>query len=182
MPTRIYAPEQPPKQKVKLRLKNQHLFDQHAHASVPLLEISRTPLYAVYRSQYAELLHLWDCDIQAAEVLKYNGLPDYWQMNNTAMTTSPPALYHTPSGPQTPMDRTPETEVGDPLVSPLKKRPEAQAERDQGIHVYSCCICWQPVERLTFAGLDADMVAHTDCAEGFSFMDDTPGILYDMLQ
>jgi len=79
------------------------------------------------------------------------------------------------------LERTPESEVADPLVSPRKKRPETQVEKRQGSHVRSCCICWQPVERLTFAGLDEDMAAHTDCAEGFSFVDDTPGILHDML-
>ncbi|KAF2421239.1 hypothetical protein EJ08DRAFT_597544 [Tothia fuscella] len=63
---------------VKVTLKNQHLFDEEHHASVPLLPPDQSAKYAAYREIYAEQLSIWGLYIQRAEVLKFNGLTSYW--------------------------------------------------------------------------------------------------------
>jgi hypothetical protein len=59
-------------------LKNQHLFDIEGHASVPLLPPKEAHKYHAYREIYADQLGAWDLQIQRAEILKFNGLINYW--------------------------------------------------------------------------------------------------------
>lgn len=63
---------------VKMRLKNQHLFDDDAYASTPLLNPQQNDRYIAYREIYAEQLSMWDLAIPRAEILKFNGLASYW--------------------------------------------------------------------------------------------------------
>jgi hypothetical protein len=63
---------------VKVTLKNQHLFDEEGHASIPLLPPDHHEKYAAYRDIYANQLSIWGLYIQRAEVLKFNGLTSYW--------------------------------------------------------------------------------------------------------
>lgn len=59
---------------VRLTLKNQDLFDNEAHSSVPLLDPTEADRYATYRTQYAEQLAIWGLAVQHSEVLKFNDL------------------------------------------------------------------------------------------------------------
>jgi hypothetical protein len=63
---------------IKVTLKYQHLFDDESHASVPLLPPEHEAKYAAYRDIYAEQLSVWGLYIQRAEILKFNGLTNYW--------------------------------------------------------------------------------------------------------
>ena len=63
---------------VKVRLQNQHLFDDDAYASTPLLDRLRNNMYQSYREIYAEQLGMWALAIPRAEILKFNGLSSYW--------------------------------------------------------------------------------------------------------
>jgi len=72
----VYKPSGTPI--VKVRLQNQHLFDDDAYASSPLLDRQRSNLYLAYREIYAEQLGMWDLAIPRAEILKFNGLASYW--------------------------------------------------------------------------------------------------------
>lgn len=63
---------------VKTRLKNQHLFDDDAYASTPLLNPQLSDRYVAYREIYAEQLSMWNFAIPRAEILKFNGLASYW--------------------------------------------------------------------------------------------------------
>lgn len=59
---------------VRMNLKNQGMFDDEAHATVPYLDTAQAWKFACYREAYAHLLGVWGFVIQRTEVLKYNGL------------------------------------------------------------------------------------------------------------
>jgi hypothetical protein len=67
--------------KVKVTLKNQHLFDDEGHASVPLLAPKDSQKLRAYREIYADQLGAWGLYIQHAEILKFNGLIEYWPVD-----------------------------------------------------------------------------------------------------
>jgi hypothetical protein len=70
--------KQPNAPEIKVVLKNQHLFDDEAHASIPLLPPENAAKYSAYRELYADQLSTWGLYIQRAEILKFNGLTNYW--------------------------------------------------------------------------------------------------------
>ncbi len=59
-------------------MENQKAFDDEGCMSTPLLDTSRHTLYASYRKSYAQLLYFWKCPLARLEVLKFNGLKDYF--------------------------------------------------------------------------------------------------------
>lgn len=58
---------------VKITLKNQHLFDDEAYPTVPLLDPKDSAKFVCYRDSYAHLLDAWGLTIQKNEILKLNG-------------------------------------------------------------------------------------------------------------
>ncbi|KAI9786380.1 MAG: hypothetical protein M1839_006840 [Geoglossum umbratile] len=64
--------------RIRIAMKNQNLFDDEGCVSVPLLDPKKSLQYKAYRESYAELLYLWDFQIQRLEVLKFNGLKSYF--------------------------------------------------------------------------------------------------------
>lgn len=66
---------------VRVKLKNQHLFDNDAYASTPLLDPRQSAKYVAYREVYANQLSVWGLAIARAEILKFNGLTSYWAPN-----------------------------------------------------------------------------------------------------
>jgi WD repeat-containing protein 59 len=85
------APRQQTSPTVRVKLKNQHLFDDEAFASEPLLDLSQGEKYTAYREAYAEQLGVWGLAIARAEVLKFNGLTSYWPSES-----EPPDQSHLP--------------------------------------------------------------------------------------
>lgn len=63
---------------ISLTLENQSSFDDEGCLSSPLLDPSKSTLYASYRKEYAELLYLWGHPLARLEILKFNGLKDYF--------------------------------------------------------------------------------------------------------
>ncbi|KAI9813549.1 MAG: hypothetical protein M1832_006280 [Thelocarpon impressellum] len=63
---------------VKVTMKNQNLFDCEAGASVPLLDPRQTSRYKAYREDYATLLAIWGLQTRRLEVLKFNGMRNYF--------------------------------------------------------------------------------------------------------
>ncbi|KAI9875707.1 MAG: hypothetical protein M1830_003123 [Pleopsidium flavum] len=63
---------------VKIKLKNQNLFDMEGYASVPLLVPSQEWWYRAYRDAYAHMLDVWGLPLKRCEVLKFNGLTSYF--------------------------------------------------------------------------------------------------------
>jgi len=63
---------------IKTTFKNQNQFEEEAHASLPLLPQQYHHRYEAYRAIYADQLSIWGLHIQRAEILKFNGLINYW--------------------------------------------------------------------------------------------------------
>lgn len=63
---------------IKTTFKNQNQFEEEAHASLPLLPQPHQYRYDAYRTIYADQLSVWGLYIQRAEILKFNGLTNYW--------------------------------------------------------------------------------------------------------
>jgi hypothetical protein len=78
--SKVYTPtkKKPDERKIKVALKNQHLFDAEGHASVPLLMPQNNAKFHAYREVYADQLTAWGLHIQHAEILKFNDLINYW--------------------------------------------------------------------------------------------------------
>lgn len=63
---------------IKTIFKNQNQFEEESHASLPLLPQPHQYKYQAYRAIYADQLSIWGLYIQRAEILKFNGLTNYW--------------------------------------------------------------------------------------------------------
>lgn len=64
--------------KLKVKLKNQEMFDNDGYGHVPFLDRKKDWLYRAYRGAYAHLLFVWGLPVQRSEVLKINyGSDDY---------------------------------------------------------------------------------------------------------
>ena len=63
---------------ISLTMENQNSFDDEGCMSSSLLDHSKSAVYASYRSQYAGLLYLWGHPLARLEILKFNGLKDYF--------------------------------------------------------------------------------------------------------
>ncbi|KAF2098121.1 hypothetical protein NA57DRAFT_40015 [Rhizodiscina lignyota] len=139
---------------VRMTLKNQNMFDDEAHASVPLLDPADAAKYAVYRASYAEQLSVWDLPIARSEVLKFNGLTSYWPeeipfQNSLDQVKSPRTTT------QRLLDGV---ETADMAFTKKEKKQESA--------IAQCMICWQAVVGLhvqcTICGIGR---AHKECAE-----------------
>lgn len=63
---------------ISITMTNQNAFDDEGCMSTPLLDTSHAQLYASYRRSYAELLYVWGHPLARLEILKFNGLKDYF--------------------------------------------------------------------------------------------------------
>lgn len=68
---------------ITVKLENQHNFDEEGCMSIPLLDPSKSALYASYRRSYAEMLYIWGHPLARLEILKFNGLKDYFDESET---------------------------------------------------------------------------------------------------
>lgn len=67
---------------ITMTMENQNIFDDEGCMSSPLLNPSKSALYANYRRTYAELLYSWKHPLARLEILKFNGLKDYFIEND----------------------------------------------------------------------------------------------------
>lgn len=65
-------------QEVSVVLKNQTLFDDEGHVSVPLLCPTDAPKHKRYRDSYADILYMWELPFQRCEVMKFDALTAYF--------------------------------------------------------------------------------------------------------
>ncbi|KAK2760255.1 hypothetical protein FQN54_002323 [Arachnomyces sp. PD_36] len=71
--------------KVRMKLKNQEMFDNDGYGHVPFLDRKKAWLYRAYRGAYAHLLLVWDLPVQRSEVLKIDyGSDDYSVVRNSS--------------------------------------------------------------------------------------------------
>lgn len=131
---------------IKVTLKNQDLFDDEAHASVPFLDPADAAKYAAYRVAYAEQLAVWGLAIQHSEILKFNGLmtygiDEYVRGGHHSRNSS--------KGTQ---------RSGNGIFKQASKLSKSDA------HGQHCRICWQLVDGLCVACKDCGIgVAHQEC-------------------
>lgn len=141
--------------KIKVTMKNQNMFDDEAHVSVPLLDPADTAKYVAYRAGYAEYLSIWQLPIARSEILKFNGMTSYW----------PEDMPFLQKEDQDKLDQNhrvvDKTGVG--AVTFAKRK----TSKDQT--VLQCSICWQPVAGL-HVSCDTCGVgrAHKECAEAWN--------------
>lgn len=70
---------------VNVILHNQSHFDDEGHISTPLLTPAHSSLFTRYRRAYASLLFSWGLQMPRLEILKFNGLPDYFADTSTVL-------------------------------------------------------------------------------------------------
>ena len=63
---------------ISITLGNQNVFDDEGCMRSPLLDPRDSALYAAYREAYANLLFVWGHPLARLEILKFNGLKDYF--------------------------------------------------------------------------------------------------------
>lgn len=64
--------------RISVVVENQNVFDDEGCMRLPLLDPRQAALYAAYRSSYANLLFIWRHPLARLEILKFNGLKDYF--------------------------------------------------------------------------------------------------------
>ncbi|TDZ15503.1 putative RWD, RING finger and WD repeat-containing protein [Colletotrichum orbiculare MAFF 240422] len=62
---------------VSVQMEDQTIFDDDGWMSTPLLEPSRTNMYATYRYVYAEILQMWNQPLARLEIMKFNVLQQH---------------------------------------------------------------------------------------------------------
>jgi WD40 repeat protein len=78
---------------VKVTLKNQDKFDDEACVSAPLLDMRKEWLYRAWREQYAEMLGCWGLVSKRAEVLKFNGLINYFPVGGSRSSSKAGSMH-----------------------------------------------------------------------------------------
>jgi WD repeat-containing protein 59 len=63
---------------ISVTMENQHAFDDEGCITAGLLDPSHSSLYASYRRAYAELLYIWGHPLARLEILKFNGLKEFF--------------------------------------------------------------------------------------------------------
>ena len=171
---------------------NQDSFDDEGCMSTPLLDITHAQLFVGYRKCYAELLYLWKHPLARLEILKFNGLKDYFvevdvpdnkSFVASILSTDNTALDHTPPSPiilgkklsDTPL---PGAEQGldvtgyclkhesrlEPLISNIGGGAIGRCERCKTIQrQLHCTICQEPISALFTPCLSCGCATHQHC-------------------
>ncbi|KAG0636327.1 hypothetical protein HOY80DRAFT_891559 [Tuber brumale] len=64
--------EYPPS--ARITMMNLDKFDDEGNVNIPFLDPNKTKLYRSYRENYADILYVWNLQIQRLEILQFNGL------------------------------------------------------------------------------------------------------------
>jgi hypothetical protein len=114
---------------------NQNSFDDEGCMSTPLLDTSKVPLYAAYRRAYAELLYVWGHPLARLEILKFNGLKDYF--------SDPQAPENKPFAASIKSNDTHDTAREESPPSPIllvKNGHLSSSSNDEGLDVAGFCL------------------------------------------
>ncbi|RDW80154.1 hypothetical protein BP6252_04792 [Coleophoma cylindrospora] len=175
---------------ISMTIENQHAFDDDGAMSSPLLNLSHSAHFSSYRKAYAELLFIWGHQLSRLEVLKFNGLKDYFpeiavpdigsyaasvHSNDSRTSDQPPSpivlgkksQVHTIVSDQG-LDVTGYCLKHDSRLEPLKTIPSSGAigrcERCKKLQrQLSCVICLEPVSALFTPCLSCRCVSHEHC-------------------
>lgn len=122
---------------ISLTMENQNAFDDEGSMSTPLLAVKNAALYASYRSAYAELLYAWGHPLARLEILKFNGLKDYFTEPDVPESKSMAASIRSNDTHSTNHGASPPS----PII--LGKKDIAfhlQAQADQGLDATGYCL------------------------------------------
>lgn len=129
--------------KVKVKLKNQEMFDNDGYGHVPFLDRKKAWLYRAYRGAYAHLLFVWGLPVQRSEVLKIDyGSDDYSVVRNLS------PKQHEPQGSILTLSRTKRKEFASKSTDQVFK---------QGLDVQRhCARCGYALRISVFTSADKD--------------------------
>ncbi|KAI8290187.1 hypothetical protein K4K60_006436 [Colletotrichum sp. SAR11_57] len=91
--------------RVSIHMEDQTIFDDDGWMNTPLLEPSRSDMYATYRYVYAEILQMWNQPLARLEIMKFNvlqqreihGLDDsFHEIHSIAETSTTIQQHHQP--------------------------------------------------------------------------------------
>jgi len=132
---------------ISLTLENQNAFDDEGCMSSPLLDPGKSATYAGYRRAYANLLYLWGHRLARLEILKFNGLKDYFveadisdnkSLAASILSSSTHTLNHEASPPS-------------PIILGKKDHHALPPSPDQGLDATGYCLKHESrLEPLTF--------------------------------
>ncbi|KAG9241870.1 hypothetical protein BJ878DRAFT_427148 [Calycina marina] len=96
---------------ISVTLKNQNAFDDEGCMTKPLLDPTQTAHFENYRKAYAELLYSWGHPLARLEILKFNGLKDFVEVDipddkspvESILSTSTHTMAHSPPPSPSPM-------------------------------------------------------------------------------
>jgi len=176
-------------------MENQNAFDDEGCMSSPLLDPSKSKIYATYRIAYAELLYLWGHPLSRLEVLKFNGLKDYFVEidipDNKSFATSVISTASHDASPPSKIVLGKKDRLYFPLPSPdqcldvtgyclkhesrLESLPSStsggavgRCERCKAIQrQLRCTICQEPVSALFSPCLSCGCAAHQHCLQDY---------------
>lgn len=154
---------------VKVRLHNQHMFDDEAHVDRPFLSTDAAK-FANYRAVYAEMLEAWGLNMQRNEVLMFNVQPRKRLRSQQSQTTL--TLDTLMQGEEIAPDAEAVLSVvrcclscGQPLP---KSRPDTRCTScGAQARLLLCSICAEPIGSLYKVCVDCGHVAHTNCQLDF---------------
>jgi hypothetical protein len=181
---------------INITIANQNVFDDEGCMSSSLLDPAHASLYASYRRVYAELLYAWGHPLARLEILKFNGLKDYFteadhlenksyagsnlsndtsHANHDASPTSTVLIGKRHStGPPSPqgLDVTGyclkhESRL-EPLLSSTAGGAVGRCERCKFVQrQLRCTVCVEPISAVFTACLSCGCVAHQHCLEQY---------------
>jgi hypothetical protein len=182
---------------INVTMENQNAFDDEGCMSTALLDPGRSSLYASYRTIYAELLYFWAHPLARLEILKFNGLKDYFTepdvsdnksyaasvlSNDTSHTNhepSPPSPIllgkkQNINGPVSPqgLDVTGyclkhESRL-EPLTSGTAGGAVGRCERCKFVQrQLRCTVCMEPISAVFTPCLSCGCAAHQHCLEEY---------------
>jgi hypothetical protein len=123
---------------ISLTMENQNAFDDEGCMSTALLDTRYYGLYTSYRDTYAELLYFWGHPLARLEILKFNGLKEYFteveipdnkSFAASILSTSTHNTNHTGSPPS-------------PIILGKKdqSQPAASSHTEHGLDVTGYCL------------------------------------------
>lgn len=180
---------------ISLTMENQSAFDDEGCMSSPLLDPSKSALYSNYRKQYADLLYLWGHPLARLEVLKFNGLKDYFfniempdnrSFDDSILSSSTHTLNHEASPPlftkstyQT-ISAHPTQGIDvtgyclkhesrlEPLTSGTSGGAVGRCERCKTIQrQLRCVVCMEPISALFSPCLSCGCATHQHCLQEY---------------
>jgi WD repeat-containing protein 59 len=121
---------------VETRMEDQTLFDDDGWMAMPLLEPSRSSMYASYRYAYAEMLQMWNQPLARLEIMKFNVLKE--DMTTGAMDSSFNSSFGVPDTAKS-LNSQLQPSPPSPIIQTKKEELQALIASGRGLDVTGRC-------------------------------------------